>query len=346
MKTQRIKLLLMAIFVVAFGTTRADYSQKVHKAWPNNKVKAMEVASKFGNINLLSDRDDSVTIDVRIEIEDMDTKKAESLANQIDFLFSLENGVLKVKTKFSDRFKTNIDFKIIYTINIPTDKDLSIENKFGDVTLGNLNANGYFDINYGNLYGQELKAPTGQKIKLKLKYGNANIESINRLNAELAYTKLNSGHIESAQFETQYSIVKTEKMGDIMVDSKYDNYAIDAINELKAESKFTNWTVGKLNTRLQIETQYGDVDIKEVNKNFDNIWIENAYGNIKLGISPDASYLLESESHFCDVKFPTANIITEIKENNYSTIKAVVGNPNPNSKVKIESRYGKVKLTL
>lgn len=344
MRTLTVKSLITVALLVAFFTVRADYSKKIHKAWGISKVKALSIDNKFGNINFVDNRDDSVTIDIFIEIKDVPENKAESIANQIDFLFSLNDGILNAKTEFSDRFKSNSDFNIIYTINIPIDRDLTVENKFGNVTLGDLKANGMFDIKYGNIYGQNLQAPGGSKIKLELRYGNGTFESVNQLYANLGYSKLNTGDMESAEFETQYSIVQSGNVGTMIAESKYDNYTLESTKELTVESKFTNWKVDLLKSKFAIETQYGDVDVNEVSKSFESIKVDNGYGNIKIGISPEASYQLQSESYYCNVSFPNANIIKQIEDNNHKTIKATIGKTNPSAMVSIESRYGKVKL--
>ena len=274
----------------------------------------------------------------------VDQSKGESIADQIEFTFGLSNGTLNAKTEFSDRFRTNKDFNIRYTIHIPNDRDLNIENKFGNVTLADLNANGVFEVKYGNIYGQNLMAPNNEKIKLELKYGNATFESINRLYADLGYAKLNAGDIESAEFDTQYSIIKTGDVKQMITDSKYDQYSVETVANLNVDSKFTNWKIDKITDKFSIDTQYGDVDVNEVDPGFELISIENSYGNMKVGISPSASYQLSSESYYCKVYFPEANVEKQIEDNQHTTIRATVGQSAANSKVIVETKYGKVKL--
>ena len=345
MKTLTVKCLLAIVLMLGVLQSRADYSKSIHKSWGINSVKALALESKFTNINFVNDRDDSVTIDINISIDDVNESTGEAIANQIDFSFSMSNGTLKAETDFSDRFRTNKDFTIQYTVNIPNDRDLDIENKFGNVTLGDLNANGVFEVKYGNIYGQNLMAPDNEKIRLELKYGNATFESVNRLYADLGYAKLQSGDMDAAEFDTQYSIIKTDNVKMMNVDSKYDQYSTETVDQLSVESKFTNWKVGKIMTRFWIDTQYGDVDVDQVSPDFETVNIQNSYGNIKVGISPSASYQLSSESYYCKVYFPEADIVKQIEDNNHTTIKATVGKSNPDAKVIVETKYGKVRLT-
>lgn len=344
MKTLTVKCLLAFAFVLGGLSAHADYSKSIHKSWGIDKVKSLELESKFTNIRFVSDRDDSVTIDVEIKIENVSESTGESIAEKIDFQFYLSNETLKAKTEFSDRFRTNKEFNIQYTINIPNDRNLNIENKFGNVTLGDLNAKGWFDVKYGNIYGQNLTAPDNERINLELKYGNATFENINRLFADMGYAKLNSGNIQSGEFDTQYSIVKTENVDQMLVDSKYDQYSVGTVENLNVDSKFTNWKVDEITAKFHIETQYGDVSVNKVSPGFESVNIDNAYGNIKVAIAPSASYQLSSDSYYCKVYFPDAEIIKQIEDNHHTSVKANVGKANPEAKVVVESKYGKVKL--
>ncbi|MBN2806258.1 MAG: hypothetical protein JXR22_06330, partial [Prolixibacteraceae bacterium] len=229
-------------------------------------------------------------------------------------------------------------------INIPTDRSLNIENKFGDVTLGNLDAPGKFNIQYGNIYGRNLKTPAAQPINLELKFGNATFGTINLLTAEIAYAKFSAGNIDEADLESQYSIFKIEDMKTLKVVSKYDNFTIQSLENSEIESKFTGWTIDFVKSKFRIDTQYGDVKIGKVGEKFEAIRIENSYGNIFVNIPSGIGYQLNSETYFCDIRFPEGEVFKRIEENHRTTIQAAIGKANSQARVQINSRYGKVNL--
>lgn len=344
MKTTTFKLLFIGLLIFGSLTANADYVKNIHKAWGINKVKALAIENKFGHINFINDRDDSVSIDVVIEIEKLTGSKAEKLADEIEFYFALNDGTIKAKTNFSDDFKTNQNFSIVYTINIPSNCDLNVENKYGNVTLGDLNAKGIFEIKYGNIHGQNLTAPDNEKIKLELKYSNASFDEINNLFADLGYSKFSADRIGEVVFDSKYSVIAVDEIDKAFADSQYDNFQFDRINDLKTESKFTGWNIDNLSNTLNIKTQYGDVDIDHISRDFTVIDLENSYGNIKLGISSEASYLLESDTYYCKTRHNATEIYKEIEDNHHFYIKAMVGKPGGKAKVKIESKFGKVNL--
>lgn len=344
MKTLKFKILIIGTLLLTSFMAEANFAKTIHRNWSVNQVNTLKVDNKFGNINFEKSRTDSVVIVVTVEIKDLTRSRSEYLANQIDFRFSLSDGILTASTVFSDNFKTNQEFNIVYTINIPTDKNLEILNKYGNVTLGDLNATGKFDINYGNIQGRDLKAPNKQYIDLNLKYGNASFNSINQLKANIGYGKLSADKIEDANFNTQYSIIKVNTANKVKINSKYDNIDFKFSTEVVATSTITNWSMGNITDKLILNTEYGNVNVSKVETTFKEIKIENSYGNIIIGIPYGASYQLNSDCYYCKVKHHEAEIISQSDNNNREIIKANVGNQPSGAVVVVKSRYGKVNL--
>jgi hypothetical protein len=345
MKTSTFNIALFILVLITIQLPmKAEQVKRIHKSWPVNKVTSLAVENKFGNINFLNTRDDSVIIDVVIDTDDDSYRNGKGIADQIDFSFTFENGKIVAQTLFEDKFRTNRDFSINYTINIPVSKELDISNKFGNVTLEDLNAKGKFEVSYGNIFGNSIMSPANNTFEIDLKYSNATFNKINRLTAQIAYSKFRTGNIETAELETRYSTINLTDCIDLNSNSQYDNFTIEKLQSINTDSKFTGWTVNEIGSDAEFNTEYGDVKVGHVSKKFNKIKIENRYGNIRLGIDKDASYELNSETWYCDVIYPKTTPVKYFKENNHTVIEAVIGNGNPFSKVNIESKYGKVDL--
>lgn len=344
MKTQQFNtIFLIAVLSLGSIATRAEQVKKMHKSWPVDKVTTLAVENKYGNISFINNRDDSVVIDVSIET-DINSHRSNRLAEEIDFSFSLNDGKAKAKTIFSNNFSSKQNFNINYVINIPTNKNLEVCNKYGSVSVGDLNATGNFEIAYGSISANSLLAPNNQNIRLDLRYGNANIENINHFVGNISYSKLRANSIDEADLETRYSTLFTEDCKEIFANSRYDNFTLTNVGRIKTDSKFTNWNVDVATTSAEFVTEYGDIKIRKVPANFEKINVDNRYGNIRIGIAEGAGYLLKSETFYCNVLFPDAKTNKYIKDNNHTIIEAVIGTKNSHSKVNIESHYGKVDL--
>lgn len=344
MNTSIFKTIVLAILIAGSFQAKANFVKRTHKSWPQNKIQSLSIDNKFGNINFIDTRDDSVTIDASVIFHDVSEKKAESLASLIHFEFSMEDGKIKAKTIFEDNFKTNNKFEITYTINIPENKYIDVKNKFGNVTLGDLKSGGEFNVAYGNIYGKTIVSKPSERVKINLKYGNGSFESIDRLVAKIAYSKLTSGKIADGELNTQYSSVEIENSRNLKSTSQYDSYILGEIENIDVDSKFSDWKIDELKSKFTFINEYGGLDIKLVSKNFKEININNQFGNIKVTIEPSATYNLRGDSKFCNIKYPKTSPTKLIKDDFHTYVEATIGTGPIKSTIIIQSKYGEVDL--
>jgi len=345
MKTSIFKIIpILTILIAGTFQSKADFVKKEHRSWPQNTIQSLSVDNKFGNINFINTREDSVTIDATVTFLNTSENKAAKLAALIHFKFSMEDGKINAKTIFDDEFKTNNKFEIVYTINIPTNRYIDVKNKFGNVTLGDLKSGGEFDIAYGNIYGKSICSKPSEKVKIDLKYGDGSFESIDHLDAKISYSKLATDNVVEAELNTRFSTIDIDNCKNVVSDSQYDSYTLGSIGSLTINSKFTNWEIDELKSKFDFVSEYGNVDIKHVNKDFKLIRIDNQFGDIKISIDPSATYNLKGDSKFCDIKYPKTNPTKLIKDNFHTYVEATIGTGSLKSTVEVQSKYGKVDL--
>jgi hypothetical protein len=339
----KFKILILFLGFSYIAAQAADYTRNEHASYLKSQVQALDVTNKFGTITINDFGGDSVVVDVLISVENTNEKKAEALLNQIQINMRRVGNVLNLETVINDNFKTKGNFSIDYTINIPADRDLTVTNKFGNVVLNDLNAKGSFNISYGNMNAGNLETPGGNKIKLDISYGKADIESVNHLLAEVKYSKLFIGEAKTIQAESKYSGLNIEEIGELVLESKYDGVNIEEIARLKANSKYTNYSIKELKQSLILDTQYGSVRINEVSENFENIEVTNSYGGIELGLN-NADYFIDAVCDYCDIKYPETEFEGNREKRDHSfSLRGNIGSE-PNKKVLIKSRYGGIKL--
>lgn len=340
----KFKLLILVLGLSILAAQAREYTRNEHGAYPRNQIQALEITNKFGTITINDFGGDSVVVDAVITVENATENKAEYLLTQIDINIQRVGSTLKVETKIHDDFKTKQNFSIDYTINIPPDRDLTVSNKFGNVVVNNLNANGLFDLSYGNINTGDLKAPANRKIRMNIAYGKADIGSINRMESDLKYSKLFIGSSGTMTITSKYSGINVEEVEDLTLESKYDGVEIGALGNLKANSKYTNYKVKELHQSLLLDTQYGSVRVEKVSGDFEHIELTNSYGGIEIGLG-DANYLIDATCDYCDVKYPSGSFVGNREKNNQNLhINGTVGSV-ANKRVIIKSRYGGVKLT-
>lgn len=344
MKTFKLIAALFVVSLLSAGVANAEEKQKeYHETWSVSEVSALELINKFGEVKINNDGGNEVTIDVTVTVDAANERKADELLNMIDVKFGKSGSTIKAETTIESNFKSQRKFSIDYVVNIPSDKNLSIENKYGNTIVNSLEADGIFDIKYGNFTANELKTPAGGILKLDLKYGNGSIGEATNLEAEVGYSPLTIEELKTLKLESKYSTIEVEEGGDFTIESKYDKLRFGEANSIDATTKYTNLKVDQLAKSLKIESGYGGIQVNEVSAGFEFITVTNSYGQISLGLN-DANYQVEANCRYCGISYPEDEFSgNRIKENNTYQINGKVGS-GAGGKVNIKSSYGDIKL--
>ena len=96
---------------------------------------------------------------------------------------------------------------------------------------------------------------------------------------------------------------------------------------------------------LKLTTKYTNTDVEEIPAAFKKIEIVNSYGTINLGIDASASYKLNAEAQYANIKVQSSENLSKNKENTRVKYWGIVGTDNSTkSTVDIETKYGSVNL--
>jgi hypothetical protein len=341
MKTLKVNLLLAVILFATVSVHAERITKKVYRSYAFGQVQKVDVTSKFCHIYIDDSRKDSVTVDVVIWVEGTN-EKARNLLNKINASVNLSGGTVVAFTNMENLSNNNQQFGIDYHISVPADRDLSVNQKYGFVTLKNLTGKGKLEIGYGELTAQKLLSP---ELNIDLAYSKGNIEQTNDLNLILRYSRLNLDKVANIKTETRYSQLDLGEAVGIISDSRYDQYRIKSVNDLKMNSMYTGTKVNKLLSKLNIENGYGNVSVDEIPAGFESINVINKYAGIKLGIAPEASYKLDGKVRYCELKHPDGKFTNRMRENTSYEVNGTIGkSENPKSTVTIESSYGSINL--
>ena len=338
-----LTIALLIFSTILANAAGAEFSKQYRKGWLKSGITGLQITNKFGEVKVNDAEGDSITIKVLITIDNASESRAKELMNKIHINLQKNGGLVTAETEIEENFRGNNSFSIDYLINTPKDRDLIINNKYGNVLINALEAKGSFDVSYGSITAGKMKSPAGNPIKIILSYGKATLETVNDANMEIKYSKLYADEINQIVLDSKYSEVNVDKTSSLTLDSKYDGINIDEIGKLKSISKYTNYKIGLLTGSLDLDTGYGSVKISKVGAKFDKIQITNSYGGINIGLN-ELSYKVKADCDYCDVNYPEDRYKgNKIRENHSFSLDGSVGTGG--GTVSIVSRYGGIKLT-
>jgi len=336
---------LFAFIILALTTNAEEPVKKVYHSWAIEDISAIIIENQFGNIDFATPRTDSVTVEATFDIKNLSQDNAEYLAEQVQFNVSTSNKTLKIETSFTEDFKTNKDFKILIRIQAPENCDVDIKNRFGDINMNNLNAQGNFNIEYGNIKANQIISSNDSPVNLDIKYGRAEIEHSNNLSATLNYGELICTDIDKLDLNVQYSIVNTSNIDEAIINSHLDNIAIDTVRTLSVDSKYSTLSIKSLHELLDVEMKHGEFSLNQIKHGFDKIKINNFYGKVLIKTSNQVSYTMKSETFFTEINYTNGTIIEQETLKDQIFLKSKIGSEENNSLIDVKSRYGTVHIT-
>lgn len=339
--------LLGTLLLAAFLSANAGLEKKkeFHQKWETSSVETLNLINKFGEIKIINGNGSQITVDVVVTVEASSDSKAEDLLNDIEVNFSKTGGTAKAETTIENNFRINSKFSINYTVNIPSDKNLIIDNKYGNTIMDELNAKGSFNINYGNLTAVRLNGPGPGDISISLGYGKADIESISDATIDIKYSKMNVSEAGKLKIESRYSGMTLEESKFVEINSKYDTFNFEEAGTVNAVTRYTHINIVELKKALKLDSGYGGIKVEEVSAQFESIYVENSYGAVSLGISESASYNIDATCDYCDIDYNSDDFKgNRFSESHSKSIDGKIGAAATSAKVVVKSRYGGIKL--
>ena len=336
--------ILLAGLIFAGATAHAEEKQKKYREqWPVNSVQTLQINNRFGEVKVADKGGNQVTIDVVVTVEASNEQKAKELLDLINISFGKTGSTITAETQISRSFSSRQRFSIDYEVNIPPDKNLQITNKYGNTFVNVLNANGKFDIQYGNLTVNELDTRPGNSVDINLAYGKSNIQNAKDVSVTVQYSNMYFGTMNDLKLNSKYTVMNIDGVGNLTAESRYDTYNFGRVRSLNANTKYTQVKIDELQQLLSLDAGYGGIRVGKIASGFESVSVTSSYGQIALGMG-NADYSLDASCDYCGVSFPESRFSGDrMSENTRRTIRGKVGNGSGGS-VLIKSRYGEIKL--
>ncbi len=317
----------------------------------------VSIENRYGQLNIENWDKDMIAIEVDVVVEHMNKKKAENILSAITVNFGVKGNDITALTEIEEKMMKNTrgnsfswfsnnKIQIDYRVKVPSNINISLTNKYGDIFIDRLTAHTTINLKYGNLKANCICSGSSENISLvRLKYSNASIEEANWMMFEMEYANVNVDRATALVLSSKYSKFNAERVSSLVNESKYGTINIGRIGNLVGESGYTTYRINQLDRKLEITTKYGDVHIDEVNPKFQYIVFNGSYAGLRAPIAHTVSYTLDGQAAYGGITYGSPARVSRIDSINKLTVNGTVGeNPNPTQKVTIRVKYGNVNL--
>ncbi len=302
---------------------------------------------EYGNVRCINWDKDVISVKVTIRVKTDDEKLAAKIISKINIDVDGSSNKVEAYCDLNQRLNVNKQSQVLidFDIYMPSAVDFQLEQKFGNTYIQSISGPSSISVEYGNLEIVDLSNAENQ---LELKFGEANIESINNGDIEISYSKFVLENSNNISLESEYSDISINKALSISLEMEGGNANIGEVEKIDCETNFSNVEIQKLTKSLIAQTEYGNLSVRNTVKGFSSITINNEYGGVSLNIDKDANYSLDAHGEYGVISYPEKLSDVSYKKVSHSEtiIKAVVGEGvTPKSTVTVVSEYGSIDIS-
>lgn len=356
-----VGLLLASYFTNAQSRT---LTKDISQSYYVEKKSTIELINKYGQVILDTWSKDSVKINVKITAYGKNDEALSKNMERVDIDFKNFGDLLTIETildrnssvfkevinSLGDYSKTLISrnkISIDYNLTIPETSSLILDNKYGDIYVQNLTEETTIKLAHGDLKAQEL---TGV-CKLNLSFGKARIKKMDKALIELKAAELDLVEGGDIELTSSSSTFDVNRVKSIKMDSRNDKVHLEKAIAVRGNSSFSNVLIDSMLDRIDMELNYGDLGINNVNSNFTSVNLKSKSADVNISLDMGA-YFSATLTGREDRMFLTRNFMgmdktRSVDNDKIITLTGKVGSIKPKqSQVRIEGESGEITVYL
>jgi len=361
MKTQTYKygviLLTFVLFPLTLFAAMDEQTKVIKESFAANQSTTLEINNKFGDIDVKNWERDEISVTVTVTVESRDEDKAREILDDINVSFVESGTTIIATTEFGSNFdrggfewnKSNrYEFDLHYDVQVPSYINLTINNKYGDAFVNNIDGRFECEVSYGKIQINSLTRGDEKPLNLiNVAYGGGTIQSMGWAKLNMKYSTIEIGQAKALISVSKYSKLYMDEGSSLVTESKYDTYKIGVLSNFVAAAGYSNFKFEEIREQFHMESKYSNARVTHIPESFEKINIESAYGRFNLGVEPGASYVIEGEAGYSKIFYPEGpGKLSRIEENTEMQVSGIVGNKTaPKAVVNIKTKYGNVDLT-
>jgi len=291
--------LLLSLNSASYGQNYTE-SRAFRKEFSADKNTSLDIVSKYGSIQIINGKSDSVLVRAEITVTSSNEQKTRKMLNDVSVNLVKTGSIIRVQSDFGknpgfllESFK-NMTGKIIsydnqleinYYIAVPEGIALKIDNTYGDIYLEDIKGNLDLTLSNGSLQSGFLE----KAAEVNLTFVNGSVQGIQSGKISASYTELKIGNSGSLDIVSRSSKLEIDSCTGITINSRRDKVYIESVKKLSADSYFSDIIVESVNGEINLLSSYGSFRTTILRKSFSLVSITSQYTDINLGLEKEVS---------------------------------------------------------
>ena len=344
-----ILLLLLVPFLVQAATNDFIHSKQknIKKAYFVNPTVTLAIDNSYGSIVVTTWDENKIELDIQIRVSGDNENWVNQKIDAITIDILALKGLVTAKTVFENSnikspSKKN-NFEINYILKIPKNGSIKLNNKYGNITTTDIEANAEIKCKYGKITIGKLQGTS----EINIEYcSNSSIEYINIGQITARYSSIKINEVVKLQLASDYTDIEILNSDSIAYKSDYGKIRISKIRNLDASGDYLTILLGEITGSLSMNTKYSSLNIQSINSKAKSIFITSSYTGISIGYQPNYYFDLNAVLKYATLKHDSS-LDVDSKEEISQTKKYTGFHKRKGiNTLNINSNYGNIALTL
>jgi len=329
-KTSIFTLFLCFLVLPAFAKKK-EFTRKIEKEFnvEQNGISAIE--NKYGNVFVSTWDKQKTRFEVTVKVKARSEEKAQEVFDRIFVDFEESSRKVSAKTSINSSKggwfnwgNDSDDFQIHYKVFLPANQELQVYNKYGNISIPDMDYRVVSEVKYGNMDVGNINGPiqvylgygngtigTVKDAKIEIKYSNLDVDGAEEVTVNSKYSKLKFGGIHDLKTSSKYDTYRIGSAHSIYSNGKYDNFEVGEVSYVQVETKYSNYTVDRLTKGVNLDMSYGGFKARNVSSNFDEIRVHGRYTHFKFYMDGQPKFDLDIEGDYADIDLPSHISLSE-----------------------------------
>ena len=355
MKLYRIisGLLIFTLFTTSLPAQNNNCN--IRKSFPVKIGNALNLSNKYGDVNVIRGKEDSLIICSTVTIIQEDKNLLMKSLKMVNVNIEKIKDTIYVVTVYDKKFfneetrEGRTNFSVDYLVKVPVFMNIRIADEFGNISVEELAGSLNIRLSQGILSIKKLSRGNLKPVNtVYVDHGKVTIDEFNWMTMSLLNCpSVNLGKARALNLTSVISKIYIEDVNSLVNISKSDSYSISSVNNMISESTYSEFEIGNLNNLLKSKITYGSLRIHDVNKGFNGIDITSTQARVTLLTGQGRSFLTDINVNDAQVDFPSGKFPQIIKTTaNYSTNLIGIAGADKQTKslIKIRATGGRVTI--
>ena len=348
---RQCKILILFILIPFLGhAIDTDFlhskEKNIKKAYYVNPDATLSIENSYGNISVTTWNENQIELDISIKVSGDNENWVNQRINDIDIDIIALKGMISAKTilgnsNYKSQGKNN-SFEIKYTLKIPKNGSVKLNNKYGNISSADLLANADIKCKYGKITLGKLSGNS----TIQIEYcSNSSVVFLKNGMVTAKYSNLKIGETTKLDLISDYTDIEIGQSDIIKYNSKYGKIRIQNVKTLDASGNYLTIKIGEVFDYLKLNTKYSSLAVQSINAKANSVSVVAGYTGINIGYQTNFAFDFNILLKYANFKYDNELEIDSKEEvsnsKKYSGFHKKKGLNNLN----IISDYGNVTLT-